>query len=727
MDQPYCVTGTLGGRPNSWACLVTATKNTEGGAGEGVFALVSSDGGATWGERPVPLEPEASSANATRALANSYATVVASPGGERIFAMYTMNVHNVTALPSGAPLRRSDELGEFVMKWSDDGGRSWSAERVVVPYRETGLDRNNSFAGKVKQMWCVDQTKVVGGTTYVAFTKIGSYIQNPPEEVFILSSPNLLTDGVANASAATWNLLPDGDVGLLPPGVAGPGDRTQVFEEGHVVPLNGGRGWYAVARTVQGFLAAAQTADPAAATGWGAPAGAPTTYAQYFDPVRKPDDALAPLPGLGKPAFTGAISTGVKNPRGPITPRRISSYSGGEAALLPPATAAAAADDADAAAAAAADADADATPSPPARYLMLFYNNAGGGYVGRDPYWLTAGIEAKVDAVTTVLWSQPEVALYDRDIHTGTSGGGYPDIIENATDGRIFISCTTKYLAGGPTSKARLHQVDGLLVDGLMKQHLVSTAASGRVALAIRPREDAGRQAIPLAPGVLLPPAFRDPPNEPQQGFAVDLVVDAAAFDPSNQGTLLLAGSSSSSSSSGASGQQGGAAAQLQVTVSRGGGLRLTFSSNADGGTGAPFDMSTDGDATCSRLLRSKGLDFAATAAATAAKLPGGSGAGRTTATLASSHFVAVNVDAGPALATVMVDGVLCDGGAGYHAKAPFSAGYGWQWVNTTAVGSLAPIRAVSVGARVTGGGHVYGRSLRTSELVGNFRAALHG
>lgn len=35
--------------------------------------------------------------------------------------MYGFNGENITKLPSGAPMRRTDELGEFVLKYSDDG------------------------------------------------------------------------------------------------------------------------------------------------------------------------------------------------------------------------------------------------------------------------------------------------------------------------------------------------------------------------------------------------------------------------------------------------------------------------------------------------------------------------------------------------------------------------------------------------------------------------------
>ena len=64
---------------------------------------------------------------------------------------------------------------------SDDGGVTWSAEHLHVPFRQTPIDANNSFAGKTDIMWSVDQAKVVNGETYYAFTKIGAYPQSPPE------------------------------------------------------------------------------------------------------------------------------------------------------------------------------------------------------------------------------------------------------------------------------------------------------------------------------------------------------------------------------------------------------------------------------------------------------------------------------------------------------------------------------------------------------------------
>ena len=146
---------------------------------------------------------------------------------------------------------------------------------------------NNSFAGRVKLMWTVDQVKLIEGTAadpvdtvIFGFTKIGRYMLNPPEELWFLASDNLRSE--SDASKVAWRLLPDGDTGLLPPGVVPrstpPTDPVgDVFEEAHVVPLRSG-GTYAIGRTQQGFLGAAHTNTTAAAglTGW-----SKTGYAAY--------------------------------------------------------------------------------------------------------------------------------------------------------------------------------------------------------------------------------------------------------------------------------------------------------------------------------------------------------------------------------------------------------------------------------------------------------------
>ena len=75
--------------------------------------------------------------------------------GSRSFAPFTLyflggphfavNVGNVTTLPDGTKLGRTDEMGDFVWKFSTDAGRSWSSKHYIVPYRTTPVDANNSF------------------------------------------------------------------------------------------------------------------------------------------------------------------------------------------------------------------------------------------------------------------------------------------------------------------------------------------------------------------------------------------------------------------------------------------------------------------------------------------------------------------------------------------------------------------------------------------------------
>jgi hypothetical protein len=49
----------------------------------------------------------------------------------------------------------------------------------------------------------------------VGYVYAGTYVQNAPQELFFLVSPNLLT--AENPEDIKWELAPDGDHGILPP------------------------------------------------------------------------------------------------------------------------------------------------------------------------------------------------------------------------------------------------------------------------------------------------------------------------------------------------------------------------------------------------------------------------------------------------------------------------------------------------------------------------------
>lgn len=91
-----------------------------------------------------------------------------------------------------------------------------------MPYRLTAIDNDNTWGDgnttPVQIMWNVDLVKTMtdGKTAIVGFTKIGTYVQNAPQELFFLTSPNLFSE--PNASKISWGLVPKGEHGVLPPG-----------------------------------------------------------------------------------------------------------------------------------------------------------------------------------------------------------------------------------------------------------------------------------------------------------------------------------------------------------------------------------------------------------------------------------------------------------------------------------------------------------------------------
>ena len=109
-DQPYVV-GTDDG---AWLCLLTTGAGQEGDARQHVVATRSQDQGQTWSplvdiEPPGP--PEA-----------SWVMPLKVPGG-RVYAIYVYNGENRReVLSDHGPIRRVDTLGQYVFRYSDDGG-----------------------------------------------------------------------------------------------------------------------------------------------------------------------------------------------------------------------------------------------------------------------------------------------------------------------------------------------------------------------------------------------------------------------------------------------------------------------------------------------------------------------------------------------------------------------------------------------------------------------------
>lgn len=92
------------------------------------------------------------------------------------------------------------------------------------------------------------------------------------------------------------------------------------------------------------------------------------------------------------------------------------------------------------------------------KYLYWFHNNGCRWYEERNPAWLCGAVEADSPEGKILLFSQPEIALYDPDINIRIS---YPDCIEK--DGAYYITETQK-------RDAAVHRIDNALIEGLWAQ-----------------------------------------------------------------------------------------------------------------------------------------------------------------------------------------------------------------------------------------------------------------
>lgn len=263
-DQPYIVKTDDG----AWLCALTTGTAHEGAPGQNVATLRSTDLGRTWSE-PVFVEP-------LDGPETSYAVLLKVPGG-RVYVFYNHNTDNVREIPldRGPDLppgvcKRVDSLGYFVFKFSDDGGRTWSAKRYPIPAREMDIDRQNPFQGKIRYFWNVGKPFLHGGAAFVSLHKVGGIGEGffTRSEGVLLKSENMLTE--RDPDKIAWDTLPDGDFGLRTPPGGGP-----IAEEQSYVVLSDGS-FYCVYRTIDGHPAFAISRD-------GGHAWTPPQYQAFAD------------------------------------------------------------------------------------------------------------------------------------------------------------------------------------------------------------------------------------------------------------------------------------------------------------------------------------------------------------------------------------------------------------------------------------------------------------
>jgi len=107
------------------------------------------------------------------------------------------------------------------------------------------------------------------------------------------------------------------------------------------------------------------------------------------------------------------------------------------------------------------------------KYLFWFHNHGGWNFENRNPAWISGGIEKD----GKIIWSQPEILLYEQDIAKRMS---YPDLIEQ--DGKYWITETNK-------ETALCHQVDADFLNNLWNQFSIDSISKKSLILDMVPAD----------------------------------------------------------------------------------------------------------------------------------------------------------------------------------------------------------------------------------------------
>lgn len=239
-DQPFLIKAADG----AWICCVTTGLAEEGNPGQHVTTLRSTDKGMTWSS-PLPVEPPGSPEN-------SYAVMTKTPSG-RIYIFYNYNGDNIREIIADNPpystglCSRVDSLGDFVFRYSDDNGKSWSENRYKIPVREFLIDKTNPYKGEIRFFWNVGKPFVIDGEVYVSIHKVGGIGEGffTSSQGALVKSSNLMTE--QNPEKITWETLPDGDIGLKTPEGGGPISEEQSYS------VMDDKSIYVVYRTADGY------------------------------------------------------------------------------------------------------------------------------------------------------------------------------------------------------------------------------------------------------------------------------------------------------------------------------------------------------------------------------------------------------------------------------------------------------------------------------------------
>lgn len=205
-DQPYVVKLNDG----TWLCTMTTGRGHEGQSGQHIVSCRSTDQGKTWSEL-VDIEP----AEGPEA---SWVMPYLTQSG-RVYVFYTYNAKNMREVIASTQYarKRVDTLGEYALKYSDDGGLTWSKKRWFIPVRKTDIDRRNPYQGDVRFFWGVGKPIRHQNELFLGFTKVERFGENfiAASESWFLRCSNI--ENELDPDKLKWQTLPKGETGLTSP------------------------------------------------------------------------------------------------------------------------------------------------------------------------------------------------------------------------------------------------------------------------------------------------------------------------------------------------------------------------------------------------------------------------------------------------------------------------------------------------------------------------------
>ena len=217
-------------RDGSWLCVMTTSDVSEQGEDRTLVVTRSRDQGHSWSAVRHAIEP-------LEMRQPSWATLYVAPYG-RVYVFYNLREH---------PIGKKSQIN-YVYKYSDDHGETWSEDCYRMPIRKIALDREFGGSGG----WSVCPPIEIGSNVLVSYSRYA-----PPGrsrgQGFVFRSDNLQSE--RNPKKIRWEMLPSGDHGVRA------NDVDSDMQEEHIItPLANGD-LFCIWRTTKGYACQGYSRD----------------------------------------------------------------------------------------------------------------------------------------------------------------------------------------------------------------------------------------------------------------------------------------------------------------------------------------------------------------------------------------------------------------------------------------------------------------------------------